>query len=328
MRAHNKTFKRPVAGVCLLACFFTLSLSSATRAGCGCDKPPPAPAAVIPNVAFTGMSVTLFHTSFQAGQTWTVEFHNGTAQITTAGIVATKRAITDPTGATYTPQLTIVVPSDIPAGPTSIVASASGSPSLIIPETSFTIIGAPVMFTEQNVEYTVKNYSTGVDVNGILYMAAGGFNSVCKVMRFQTRLDGFPLRFGNGDVMVINHQGFLVDALVDPNDPALGVRKRFSVIKKKQDKSNRLIYRRHSFAQYCADHQPGGAKAVDPQDPNWHLDGTLHVDYSTLIFAVDGHFDNGAKPAEGSATFALQVESEIDRTRAPWTVERNEEILQ
>jgi hypothetical protein len=273
------------------------------------------------------MAVTLFHASFQAGQTWTVGFYNGTSQITTAGTVATKRAITDPTRATYTPQLTVVVPNNILVGPTSIVASASGSPSLVIAETSFTIIGAPVMFTERNVEYTMENYNTGVDVNGILYMAASGFNSVCKTMRFQTRMDGFPLRFGNGDIMIMNHQGFLIDALLDPNDPALGVRRRFSVIKKKQDKSNRLIYRRHSFAQYCADHQPGGPKAVDPQDPNWHLDGTLHVDYSTLIFAVDGHFDNGAKPARGGVTFTLQVESEIDRTKAPWTVERNEEML-
>jgi hypothetical protein len=31
--------------------------------------------------------------------------------------------------------------------------------------------------------------------------------------------------------------------------------------------------------------------AVDPQEPNCHLDGTPHVDYSTLIhFCVAGHF--------------------------------------
>jgi hypothetical protein len=323
-----KTFKRPVMRVAFLVCFFSLSFPSAARAGCGCDKPPPAPAAVIPNVAFAGMSVTFFHASFEAGQTWTVEFHNRAMQVTTTGSVATKRAITDPTGAIYTPQLTVVIPPDIPVGPTSMVASASGSPPLVVPETSFTIIGAPVMFTERNVEYEIENYDAGVDVNGILYMAAGGFNSVCKTMRFQTRMDGFPLRFGNGDVMIMNQQGFLIDALVDPNDPALGIRRRFSMIKKKKDKSNRLIYRRHSFAQYCADHQPGGPKAVDPQDPNWHLDGTLHVDYSTLIFAVDGHFDNGAKPITGRSSFTLKVESEIDTTNAPWTVERNEESLQ
>lgn len=322
-----KTFKRLGIWVAFLVCLFVLNLPAALQAGCGCDKPPPAPAAVIPNVAFVGMSVTLFHSSFQAGQSWTVEFHNGPTPITTAGVVATKRVITDPTGTTYAPQLTIVIPSDLPMGPTRIVASALGSPSLVVPETAFTIIGAPVMFAERNVEYEVENYDTGVDVNGILYMAAGGLNAVCKTMRFQTRLKGFPLRFDNGDVMIMNQQGFLIDALIDPNDPALGIRRRFSVVKKKQDKSNRLIYRRHSFAQYCADHQPGGPKAVDPQDPNWHLDGTLHVDYSTLIFAVDGHFDNGTKPAQGSATFALQVESEIDRTKAAWTVERNEEMV-
>ena len=30
------------------------------EAGCGCDKPPPEPAVVIPNVAFPGMTVQLF----------------------------------------------------------------------------------------------------------------------------------------------------------------------------------------------------------------------------------------------------------------------------
>lgn len=40
-----------------------------TWAGCGCDKPPPQPAAVIPHVAFPGMSVTLSDKSFIAGQT-------------------------------------------------------------------------------------------------------------------------------------------------------------------------------------------------------------------------------------------------------------------
>ena len=34
------------------------------NAGCGCDKPPPMPAAVIPHVAFSDMLVTFFDPSF------------------------------------------------------------------------------------------------------------------------------------------------------------------------------------------------------------------------------------------------------------------------
>lgn len=42
-----------------LAGLFLLGGPATTQAGCGCDKPPPAPAAVIPHVAFPGMPVTL-----------------------------------------------------------------------------------------------------------------------------------------------------------------------------------------------------------------------------------------------------------------------------
>jgi hypothetical protein len=46
-------------------------------AGCGCDKPPPLPAAVIPRVAFPGMSVTFFDPSFVVGQQWDITFNSG-----------------------------------------------------------------------------------------------------------------------------------------------------------------------------------------------------------------------------------------------------------
>src|SRR5260370_34137354 len=36
------------------------------NAGCGCDKPPPLPPAVIPSVAFLGILVTCFDPSFVA----------------------------------------------------------------------------------------------------------------------------------------------------------------------------------------------------------------------------------------------------------------------
>jgi len=305
---------------------FLLSFPSASHAGCGCDKPPPPPAAVIPQAAFAGMAVTLFHPDLQVGQTWTVTFHNSAASVATSADVTLKRAITDPTGHTYTPQLTVIVPADTPPGPTKLIA-ATEEKRFQIPRSAFTVIGKPVAFAEQNATYETNDYSTAVGADGTLYMAAGGLNAVCKAMKFQTRLIEYPLRFASGAITIMNSQGFLVDALIDPNDPTLGVRRRFSLISKEKDKSDRLIYRRHSFAQYCQDHQPGGPKEVDSWDPNWHMDGTPHVDYSTLIFAIEGNFDDGTTPAVGSVTFGVEIESEIDLTNAPWTIEVAEESL-
>src|SRR5258708_37560703 len=60
--------------IAVLALF--LSAPASLQAGCGCDKPPPLPAAVIPNVAFRGMTLSIFHDSFKPGQTWSVTFRS------------------------------------------------------------------------------------------------------------------------------------------------------------------------------------------------------------------------------------------------------------
>ena len=92
-------------------------------AGCGCDKPPPLPAAVIPRVAFPGMPVTFFDPSFVVGQQWNITFNSGPASATVSAPVEMKRDITDRTGATQTPELRVTVPS-LPPGPGSIHLSA------------------------------------------------------------------------------------------------------------------------------------------------------------------------------------------------------------
>ena len=104
------------------------------HAGCGCDKPAPAPAMVIPQAAFPGMPVTLFHESFQAGQTWKVTFQNNATLVTVPATVVSKRTLTDPTGATYVPQLVVAVPK-IDMGPTRITVVREGV-SFTVLETS------------------------------------------------------------------------------------------------------------------------------------------------------------------------------------------------
>ena len=114
----------------------------------------------------------------------------------------------------------------------------------------------------------------------------------------------YPLRLANGDVIISNSQGYLINSLKLNS----GSIPPFSVVPQNGKHSDTLKYYRHSFETYCADHQPGGAREVDPIDPNWHKDGTPHVDYSTLIFAITGRFKDGSVPAAGSVSFDMNVD--------------------
>ena len=55
----------------ILSCLFLLGQPTLTEAGCGCDKPPPEPAAVRPQATYAGTEVTLFHSDLQSGQDYT-----------------------------------------------------------------------------------------------------------------------------------------------------------------------------------------------------------------------------------------------------------------
>ena len=298
-----------------LAGLFFLSQPTLARAGCGCDKPPPAPAAVIPNAAFPSMSVTLFNKSFKVRQTWNVSFQSGSTTTTVTASVVSKRNLTDPSGTTYTPQLVVSVPN-IPMGPTSIQAYTKTA-SLFVPKESFTVIGMPVVVSEQNATYAVSNYTTAVGSDGTLYITLGGLNNVCQAMNFKSYLKNYPLRVDN--VVIPNFQGFLIDSLTTESG-------YLALTPQQGATSDILYYYRHSFQQYCLEHQPGGSKAVDSADPNWHLSGTPHTDYSVLIFAIGGHFDDGSVPQAGSVTFDLRLDTKVATNgSAWWTPETKEE---
>src|SRR6266436_5236538 len=112
-----------------------VAMPKLANAGCGCDKPPPLPAAVIPGVAFMAMPVTFFDPRFVAGQHWNITFNSGKVSATVSAVVQLKRDITDTTGTKQTPQLVVAVPS-LPPGPCSVVLS-SGTLSITIPAKSF-----------------------------------------------------------------------------------------------------------------------------------------------------------------------------------------------
>lgn len=315
---HRRPFLRTLALVSIFSSVFFLEQPDWARAGCGCDKPAPAPATIIPSAAFSGMKVTLFDSQLQDGETWSVTFQNGAQIASTTATVVTKRALTDPTGQTLQPQLVVATPPGFPVGPTEVVA-AKGRSTFSVPAQSFTVIGASITISEHAGNYTYKNYTTGIGADGTLYLAVGGLHNVCKPIEFKTTLKNSPLRFGSGDIVILNHQGFFVDALNEQSAD------HFAVKQAKNKKSNTFDYFRHSFAKYCEDHLPGGLKEVSTQDQDWHLDGTPHTDYSTVIFAIAGSFDDGSQPQPGSATFDVQMTAKVANGDAGWAREEEEE---
>ena len=287
------------------------------NAGCGCNKPPPRPAAVMPSVAFPGMPVTFFDPSFAIGQQWNITFNSGQVSATVSAPVEMKRDITDTTGTKQTPQLVVPAPS-LPPGPCSIHLSA-GTSSITIPADSFVVIGRPVQVSQENAEIEQDGYTTAVGLDGTLYLAVGGLNQVCDAMSFQAELHGYPLRFSDGDVLILNSQGYFIDSLTSLSHS------HFSISLGDASTSNALSYYRHSFAKYCADHPPGGPKEVDPKDPNWHLNGTPHVDYSIVIFAINGHFDNGSAQHPGAVSAQMKLRTSLDNGTEVWESEQSEE---
>lgn len=303
------------------------SLLSSVHAGCGCDKPPPPPSPVVPHVAFVRMKITLFHEMFQKGQRWTVVLRNGSTQSSPRrATVVLQRDISDVTGQTITPRLLFTIPPTFPPGPTSILVYR-GTESFFIPESDFTVIGAPITVTEKKSKSIKVGYTTAVGEDGTLYFSLGGLTKVCQPMKFKTLMEGNPLRFAiTGEIVITNSQGFLIETLVCTASKCTPKSHYFPNSRAHHDEeSDRMEYWRHSFVQYCLDHRRGAPKAIDPRDPNWHKDGTPHVDYSTLIFAVSGQYDNGALPSSGEIVFDLNLESDPDGQQEGWEDEKEEE---
>jgi hypothetical protein len=284
-------------------------------AGCGCDKPPPKPAAVIPSVAAPGMPVTFYDRKFAKNQKWEVSFTSGTTSVSTTAVVVKKRDITVSSGKKMAPQLIVTVPK-LPPGPTSIRISRGKHVQLMIPANSFVVMGGLIGVSQQNNELELTNYASAVAEDGTLYLGVGGLNTVCDPMKFKSAM-GDPLRFGDGDVLIFNGQGYFIDAL-NPSS-----HNHFFINPGNSTTSDQLTYERHSFQQYCIDHAPGGAKQIDPKDPNWHLDGTPHVDYSIVIFAINAHLDSGATLAPGPMSSQMKMETELGDGTGDWEPEPN-----
>ncbi len=320
-------FRHKIRAVVLTVFSCLLFIAPPSQAGCGCDKPPPEPAPVIPHAAFSGMKISLFHAALVEGQSWTVRFHNNAgASASRKATVVLRRDIGDITRQTITPRLILSLPGNLPVGPTHIAVSRETT-SFTIPDAAFTVIGKPVMVAEKTLKFTKTNYKTAVGADGVLYFSIGGLAKVCQPMKFKALMEGNPLRFTDqGRIDIFNMQGFVIESLSCDAAGCTPPTHYFPDMNNgNNDKSDKIEYWRHSFTQYCTDHRSGGAKDLDPQDRNWHRDGTPHVDYSALIFAVSGHYDDGSLPDSGAQVFDLNLESDPDDRQGGWETEKDEE---
>jgi hypothetical protein len=73
--------------------------------------------------------------------------------------------------------------------------------------------------------------------------------------------------------------------------------------------SDVFAYWRHDFALYKQQHRQLDAWQLD-DDPDWHADGTYHVDHNTIVVAVTGTLPDGSLPPPGATPpFRLVVAS-------------------
>jgi len=109
-------------------------------------------------------------------------------------------------------------------------------------------------------------------------------------------------------VTFYNTQGFLMQLLMNGTTPVAGM---FVNPYPTTADSNVLWYSRHEFNTYFLQHLSGQPRAVDPNDPNWHVDGTRHVDHNHVILAITGKVNGTTVPAAGATpVFTLMVKAE------------------
>jgi hypothetical protein len=154
---RSKLSSSPLTALVLGLSFLLAPL--AAHAGCGCDKPPPAPASVRPNVTYGGRPVTLFSSNLQLGVTYNVTFTSMSGATTTVSAQpVTRRDLAD--GA-FKNQLVVTVPSTLALGPANITVKQSGQTGalLSIPDTSFTVAPQPITVPSQVGTFSYSNYT-------------------------------------------------------------------------------------------------------------------------------------------------------------------------
>jgi hypothetical protein len=280
-----------------------LAMQSPAEAGCGCDKPAPARAAVRPFVGHLGERITLFSSKFVEGETYKVEFASVDAGVSdwSAGKARLKRDLAD---AEPRVQLTVAVP-DVPFGPVRITAVNRAGVVMQLPDSAFTVTADPIPLHDFAESITRPGFQAGISRDGTLYIPVD-VTDVRNATSFVAQGLGFELAFGPDDVTMYNEQGFLMQRL-DPEDPSL-----FHIAGGADGNSTALAYWRHEFRTYQQEHRRVRDRYLS-DDPAWHEDGTRHVDHDHIVVAIHGTLPDGSGPVPGSTPpFTLVLTSTPD----------------
>jgi len=277
------------------------------RAGCGCAKPPPPRASVRPFVGHVDQKVVLFSDALVDGARYAVRFTSSSDGDVdwSRGKAAMRRDFAD--GAVRA-QLRVVVPS-VSLGPCEIrVFAADGSQVLVVTDDQFTVTSAPVALHDFSENVVRNGYQAGIGSDGTIYIAVD-VSDVSGGTVFTGTANGYPLMFGAGNVAMYNEQGFLMQ-LLDPTSPGLfriSLPQVLSLLQ--QPSSYTLNYWRHEFRSYKQDHRLVDGHRTD-DDPDWHADGTPHIDHNHIVVAIGGVLTNGTRPQPGATPpFQLQIQS-------------------
>lgn len=286
----------------ILALVAALSAQSA-RAGCGCEKPPPPPAAVRPAVTWPGQDVTFFHADLEAGASYRVRFVSGVGPPSAKELTATAVARRDLADGVVRPQLVVPLP-ELPLGPARIEVHAANGPRLLdVPDHAFTVAPPPLPILTHVDRYVFDEVRGAVGRDGVVYLSLD-FSEVQQARVFRAQALGYPLRFSHEDVAFWNVQGFLMQ-LLGEDMPGL-----YTISSGLTTHSDVLQYSRHEFHTHLLAHAERGSHALDPEDPNWHLDATRHIDHDHQILAIDARLLSLLPPPAGSTPpFDLVVET-------------------
>jgi hypothetical protein len=269
-------------------------------AGCGCDKPPPPRAVLRPFVGYVDQQITLFDDRMQPGRRYDVLFvssQDGTSDWS-RGRAQLRRDLAD---GQRRMQLKVAV-GEVSLGPCTVSVYQDGDLLFALTDDAFTVVAAPIALHDFAESVTRDGYQTGIGRDGTMYIPVD-VSRVDGATTFVGETSNLPLRFGPGDVAMYNDQGFLMQVL-QPGNTAL-----FRIAAGDLVRSDRLTYWRHEFASYKQEHRQKDARAID-SDPNWHADGTYHVDHDHIVVAIRGTMPNGTPPAPGmSPAFRLSISS-------------------
>ncbi len=285
----------------------------AADAGCGCEKAPPAVAAVRPAFASPGDEVSIFAAGLVEGAAYTVAFGGlGGAEVPATAIV--RRDLADGVAKA---QLVVAAPA-LPPGPTqlSVTAVAGGAVLLDVASSDFTMLQAAVELGNRNGKTIARCYRAAVGADGVAYFPLDISGIVDRMIFSGVGKGGFPLHFGAEDIVIYNTQGVLMQ-LLGPD--AAGIYSIEDVddesppnAEEQGPSSFRLTYDRHEFQTYQTLHTTDPNYLLDPLDPNWHVDGTRHVDHYHLVVAITGIFKGGTVPEAPSAgPFVLRLATTV-----------------